>query len=165
MNRKSFCWLAFFSAAFVSVCVSIPRRSWAEDKDVPGRQLLAPPDRAKRPDLKPAALPIDFFLGERIAFVGNSLAEKMNLYGFFEAKLHAAFPDKRLTVRNFARPADEVTIRQRPGNYALLDDPLYHFSPDTVFCFFGFNESCAGESETEAFVRSYVSFLEQFAER
>jgi putative heme-binding domain-containing protein len=165
MNRISFFWLQAFVVAFVSVSASIPPRAFAEDKDVPGRQLLAPPDRAKRPDLKPAARPIDFFAGERIAFVGNSLAEKMNLYGHFEAKLHAAFPDKRLTVRNFARPADEVTVRQRPGNYALLDDPLYHFSPDTVFCFFGFNESYAGVSETEAFVRSYVSFLEQFAER
>jgi len=150
------------------ICFSQRKHSTASFRRGQGRTwatVAGPPDRAKRPDLKPAALPIDFFAGERIAFVGNSLAEKMNLYGFFEAKLHAAFPDKRLTVRNFARPADEVTLRQRPGNYALLDDPLYHFSPDTVFCFFGFNESYAGVSETEAFVRIYVSFLEQFAER
>ncbi|MBM3968087.1 MAG: heme-binding protein, partial [Planctomycetes bacterium] len=143
MNRSSMRWSAVVAIALVSLWIGDLRRALADDKEVPGRQLLAPPDRTKRPDLKPAALPIDFLPGERIAFVGNSLAEKMNLYGFFEANLHAAFPDKRLVVRNFARPADEVVVRQRPGNYELLDDPLYHFSPDTVFCFFGFNESYA----------------------
>lgn len=165
VNRSSVRWSAVVAIGLVSLWIGDLRRALADDKEVPGRQLLAPPDRTKRPDLKPAALPIDFFPGERIAFVGNSLAEKMNLYGFFEAKLHAAFPDKRLVVRNFARPADEVVVRQRPGNYELLDDPLYHFSPDTVFCFFGFNESYAGESQTESFVQSYVNFLEQFAQR
>jgi putative heme-binding domain-containing protein len=165
MNSTAFRWTLVVTLAWLSTGTALHRPSLADDKEVPGRQLLAPPDRTKRPDLKPAALPIDFFRGERIAFVGNSLAEKMNLYGHFEAKLHVAFPDKELVVRNFARPADEVTVRQRPGNYALLDDPLYHFSPDTVFCFFGFNESYAGESQTEGFVRSYVSFVEQFAER
>ncbi|MCU0709044.1 MAG: HEAT repeat domain-containing protein [Pirellula sp.] len=158
------CWIAL-SLAWMSAMLLDHRSALGEDKEVPGRQLLAPPERSQRPDLKPAALPIDFFEGERIALVGNSLAEKMNLHGDFEAKLHAAFPEKRLSVRNFARPADEVAVRQRPGNYDLLDDPLYHFSPDTVFCFFGFNESYAGEEQTDAFVRNYVAFLEQFSER
>lgn len=152
--------------AFFGFGASIPG-AWAagEDQDVPGRQLLKPPSRAKRPDLMPAALPLDFFEGERIAFVGNSMAEKMNLYGHFETLVHASFPEKKLQIRNFARPADEVSVRQRSGNYDLLDDPLYHFSPDTVFCFFGFNESYAGPEGVDGFVKSYVGFLEQFADR
>jgi len=137
----------------------------AQDKTVPGKEILKALPRAKRPELKPASLPLAFFDGERVALVGNSTAEKMNLYGNFETRLHLRFPEKKLVVRNFARPADEVGNRQRPGNYDLLDDPLYSFSPDTVLCFFGFNESYAGPEGIDGFKRGYVSFLQQFSER
>lgn len=113
----------------------------------------------------PAKLPLGLMAGERIALVGNSTAEKMNLYGNFETRMHLRFPDKKLVVRNFGRPADEVGNRQRPGNYDLLDDPLYSFSPDTVLCFFGFNESYSGPAGVDAFKRAYLSFLQQFSER
>ena len=137
----------------------------AQEKEVPGKEILQKPPRVKRPDLMPATLPLGLFQGERIALVGNSTAEKMNLYGNFETRVHLRFPDKHLVVRNFARPADEVGNRQRPGNYDLLDDPLYSFSPDTVLCFFGFNESYAGPEGVDSFKRGYRSFLQQFSER
>jgi putative heme-binding domain-containing protein len=153
----------FTCMAVLAVC--LPSHLPAEDKEVPGKELLKLGPRPKRPDLKNSTLPLEFFDGERIAFVGNSTAEKMNLYGNFESRLHLRFPEKKLIVRNFARPADEVGNRQRPGNYDLLDDPLYSFSPDTVLCFFGYNESYAGEKNTDGFKRAYLSFLKQFSER
>ncbi len=133
--------------------------------DVPGKALLKVEARPPRPELKPATLPLTFFEGERIAMVGNLLATKMNLFGHFETRLHLRFPQKKLVVRNFARPADEVGIRQRPGNYDLLDDPLYHFSPDTVLCFFGYNESYAGPEGVDGFRKGYLQFLSEFADR
>ncbi|HEX6962260.1 MAG TPA: hypothetical protein VF175_10365, partial [Lacipirellula sp.] len=45
---------------------------------------------------------------DRIALVGNSLAERMRLYGNFEALLHLRFPKHNLVVRNFGWPCDEV---------------------------------------------------------
>ena len=137
----------------------------AQDKEVPGKEILKSAPRTKRPELKSAALPLSFFEGERVALVGNATAEKMNLYGNFETRLHLRFPEKKLVVRNFARPADEVGNRQRPGNYDLLDDPLYSFSPDTVLCFFGSNESYSGPEGVDGFKRGYLSFLQQFSER
>ncbi len=157
-------YIRLLGAAFL-VLVTSSGGIRADEKDVPGRQILEQPERSPRPALQPAVFPLDFFPGERIAFIGNSLAEKMNLHGHFETQLHLAHPEKRLMVRNFARPADEITLRQRPGNYDLLDDPFYHFSPDTVFCFFGFNESYAGAGEVDAFVRDYIAFLNNFSER
>jgi hypothetical protein len=71
--------------------------------------------------LPPSTLPLEFIAGERIALVGNSTAERMNLFGHFETLLHERFPDKKLVVRNFARPADEVGIRQRATDYTKLD--------------------------------------------
>jgi len=50
---------------------------------------------------------------ERIAMVGGSLAERMNLFGYFETLLHTRFPDKQLLFRNFGWPADEVGLQQR----------------------------------------------------
>ncbi|MDB6025481.1 MAG: putative rane-bound dehydrogenase [Verrucomicrobiales bacterium] len=101
--------------------------------------------------------------GERIAFVGNSLGERMSLYGNFEALLHSRFPNDELVVRNFCRPADEVGFRQRPNDYSKLDDPLQTFGPETFFCFFGFNESFAGAGGVEKFKSEYDALLTEYA--
>jgi putative heme-binding domain-containing protein len=151
------------TVATIWFCDSSVNSVQAEDS-VPGKEMLLLGPRPARPESKPSTLPFEFFEGERIAFVGNATAEKMNLYGHFETLLHLRHPDKKLLVRNFARPADEVGNRQRPGNYDLLDDPLYNFSPDTVLCFFGSNESYAGPDGVDPFKRAYDSFLKQFAE-
>ena len=86
-------------------------------------KLMSLPPRPKRPDLPASELPLEFLQGERVAFLGNSLAERMNLFGHFETLLHTRFPKKELVVRNFARPAEEVGIQQRSADYAALDDP------------------------------------------
>src|SRR5687768_1391755 len=67
---------------------------------------------------------------DRIALVGNSLAERMRLYGNFEALLHLRFPERNLVVRNFGWPSDEVGIQQRPNDYTAIDDPLAVFAPN-----------------------------------
>lgn len=84
---------------------------------------------------------------ERIAFVGGCLAERMNLFGYFETLLHTRFPEKKLVVRNFGWPADEVGKQQRPDNYTTVDDPMVEYGPELFICFFGFNEHFAGDSE------------------
>ena len=89
----------------------------------------------------------EFRDSEKIAFVGGSLAERMNLFGHFESNLHLQLPDKKLIVRNFGWPADEVGKQQRPENYTVIDDPMTEFAPELFFCFFGFNEHFAGASE------------------
>jgi putative heme-binding domain-containing protein len=127
------------------------------------KEFLAQPARPARPALPPSSLPLEFLPGERIALVGNSTAERMNLFGHFEAMLHERFPDKQLVVRNFARPADEVGKRQRPGDYTKLDDPLAAFGADTLILFFGFNESFAGPGGLERFKQDYRSLLGELA--
>ncbi|MCA9129914.1 MAG: ThuA domain-containing protein [Planctomycetales bacterium] len=83
---------------------------------------------------------------ERIALVGGSLAERMNLFGYFESLLHTRFPDKQLVFRNFGWPADEVGNQQRPDNYTTIDDPMVVFGPELFVCFFGLNEHFAGDT-------------------
>ncbi|MFM8733935.1 MAG: PVC-type heme-binding CxxCH protein [Pirellulales bacterium] len=129
------------------------------------RELLAKPPRPARPPLPASSLPLAFLEGERVALLGNSTAERMNLFGHFESLLHQRFPDRRLVVRNFARPADEVANRQRPNDYTKLDDPLAAFGADTYLLFFGFNESFAGPGGVEKFKADYAKLLDDLAEQ
>lgn len=128
-------------------------------------KFLALPPRPARPALPPSRLPLQFIKGERIALLGNSLAERMNLFGHFETLLHTRFPNEELVIRNFARPADEVGIQQRSADYTALDDPFAAFGADTCFCFFGFNESYRGAEGLEAFRADYVRFLQRIAQQ
>ena len=126
-------------------------------------KLLALPPRPERPKLPPSQLPLKFLKGERIGFLGNSLAERMNLFGHFETLLHLRFPEKQLVIRNFARPAEEVGVHQRSNDYTALDDPLAAFGADTYFCFFGYNESFTGSDGIDKFKLEYGQFLDQIA--
>jgi glucose/arabinose dehydrogenase len=104
---------------------------------------------------------------DRIALVGNSLAERMRLFGNFEALLHLRYPDYELDVRNFGWPADEVGRQQRPNDYTALDDPLAVFAPNVLVCFFGYNESYAGAEGLPKFKADLAAYVkhnrEQFA--
>ncbi len=108
-------------------------------------------------------LPFTLSKGERIALVGNSTAERMNLFGHWETMLHLRYPQLELVVRNFARAADEVANRQRANDYTKIDDPLAVFAPQTFICFFGFNESFAGPLGVEKFKSDYENFINEYA--
>ncbi len=96
---------------------------------------------------------------DRIALVGNSLAERMRLYGNLEARLHLRFPQHELAVRNFGWPCDEPGEQQRPEDYTALDDPLGVFAPDVLFCFFGFNDSFAGAEGLPKFKTDLAEYV------
>lgn len=154
-------WCAFALLMPLSA-IGVAQDAKVDESMKTAEQLLKRPPRPKRPELAPSALPLKFFQGERIAFIGNSTAERMNLFGHFETLLHLRYPDEQLIVRNFARPADEVANRQRGSDYYKLDDPLAAFGPDTFFCFFGFNESFAGPDGVAQFQRDYEAMLDEY---
>jgi len=172
-RRPRNAWLAL--AAFAALVAQVvpgaearkPDAEKGEKKETDpfrtARELLAPKPRPARPALPPSTLPLQFLEGERIAIYGNSTAERMNLFGHFEALLHQRFADRKLVVRNFARPADEVANRQRAGDYTKLDDPVAAFGADTYLLFFGFNESFAGPGGVEKFKADYLKLLGELA--
>lgn len=99
--------------------------------------------------------------GQKLVTVGNSLGERMNLYGNFESLLQLRHAGKQIQFRNFCWPADEVGQRQRPGSYTKIDDPVAIFAPEIYLCFFGANESYAGtdDATVAAFLQSYRDYL------
>ncbi len=116
-----------------------------------------------RPELTPSTVPLRFIPGEKVALVGNSLAERMNLFGHFETYLHLLHADRNLVVRNFARPAEAVNNQQRSADYTAIDDPMKVFTADTYLCFFGFNESYSGVESVEQFKGQYAQYLEHIS--
>ncbi len=166
MNRSLFLFRKLFQVAVVSTVATLPMvmgpmvLGQEEAKDI-----LKLPPRPARPALTPSAIPLDFIKGERIAFLGNSQAERMNLFGNFETLLHLRFPDRQLVIRNFARPAEEVGIQQRSADYTALDDPQLAFGADTYFCVFGYNESFAGPEGVEAYKAKYNEYLDKTAKQ
>ena len=160
--------LSVFASAIVGSCLSQSPPATAQDKDPAmktAEEFLKKPVRPKRADLPTSALPLKFIQNERIALIGNSTAERMNLFGNFETLLHLRFPKEQLVFRNFARPADEVANRQRGNDYYKLDDPLSAFGADTYLCFFGFNESFAGPNGVEKFKLDYEKMLDEYAKK
>lgn len=140
----------------------------------PNRGKTAPPppaapaasaSREPRAALPPSAVPLQFIKGERLALIGNSLGDKIGQSGDFEALLHSRFPKLELVVRNFCRPADEVSVQQRSSSYTSIDDPLAVFGADTYLCFFGYNESFAGPNGVEKFKTDYEAYLDDVAKR
>jgi len=160
--------VAVFLLAFVTssgIAFGADAKKPEADPFKTAREFLTIRSRPARPALPASSLPLEFIDGERIALIGNSTAERLDMFGTFESLLHQRFPAKRLVVRNFARPADEVARRDRGGNYTALDDPLAAFGADTYLLFFGFNESFAGSTAVERFTQQYVSFLDAFAKQ
>lgn len=83
--------------------------------------------------------------GQRVIFAGNTFAERMDLYGYFESALHCAYPQHRLTVRNLGWSGDEVDLMPRPDNSGSFNENLGWHRADVVFLCFGMNESFSGE--------------------
>lgn len=102
-------------------------------------------------DAMETRLPLRLEKGERIAFVGNSLLDRSQWFGNFEALLHLAHPDKELFVRNFAWSADEPDLQPRPDNFATVKQHLTRERVDVVIAAFGFNESFGGNERVPEF--------------
>lgn len=84
----------------------------------------------------------EFRKGDRIAIVGNALAERMQYYGFLEAYLQAAYPEQELVFRNLGFTGDKLLHRPRAHKaYGDADTHLTRVQASVVFAFFGYNES------------------------
>lgn len=105
-------------------------------------------------------LPLNLKPGERIALVGNTLFDRAQLFGYFEAMLHQRHPDHKLVVRNLAWSADTTELQPRPENFADQDQHLVHERADVIFAAYGFNESFAGPDGLDVFRQSLSDYLD-----
>jgi glucose/arabinose dehydrogenase/azurin len=55
--------------------------------------------------------------GAHLILLGNTFADRMRHYGYFETLLQKSFPNRHLTLRNMGWSADEVGLQPRPLNF------------------------------------------------
>ena len=82
---------------------------------------------------------------DSIVFIGNTFAERMHLFGYFETFLHCKFPEHKLKVRNMGWSADELTLKPRPVGFGDRHRYLEREEADVIFACFGMNESFQGK--------------------
>lgn len=121
--------------------------------------LLAPaqPATPPRPEIRD---------GDRVVWLGNTLVEREQRYGYWETALYAANPGKRFTVRNLGWSGDTVFGDAR----AAFDTPAKGFErmvnltlelkPTTVWVAFGANESFEGTAGLPRFEQGMNKLLD-----
>ena len=98
--------------------------------------------------------------GDSICIIGNTLAERMQHDGWLETLLQNG-QQKNVVVRNLGFSADELDLRLRSAGFGSPDEWLTKLQADTVFAFFGFNESFAGEAGLEKFEQQLAKFIDE----
>ncbi len=119
------------------------------------------------------ALAGDFELkdGDRVVWLGSTVIEREQHYGYWEAALTTRWPDRKITFRNLGWSGDDVfgTARlafdiNKPelGLKRMVDLTLAE-KPTVIFICYGTNESFEGEAGLEKFAKGYEKLLEGLA--
>ncbi len=105
--------------------------------------------------------PFEFKEGDRIVFLGSTWIEREQLYGYWEAALTVAHPDKKLTFRNLGRSGDTVwgdawaAFDTAKEGYQRRLQLVKEQKPTVIFLGFGWNESFAGAKGLAGFQTQY----------
>ncbi len=96
---------------------------------------------------------------DKIALIGNTLADRMQHFGYFETLLHSRFAGHELVVRNLGFSGDELTLRLRSAGFGTSDDHLKFCEADVMLAFFGYNESFGGQEGLNKFKQDLAVFI------
>ena len=126
-----------------------------------GASAVAPSLSVSPSPTSPAALntPITLNPGERIAIVGNTLADRIQHHNNLETLITAKFPQHNLSFRNLAAAGDELVTRARSKDFGTPDEWLTKVQPNVVFAFFGYNESFAGPEGLPKFKQDLEAYV------
>ncbi len=102
---------------------------------------------------------------EHICYIGNTLADRMQHHGWLETYLQVLHPEHELVFRNLGFAGDEVTTRPRSESFGSPDEWLSKCKADSVFCFFGYNESFRGEAGLGEFSAQLARMIDQMRQQ
>jgi lysophospholipase L1-like esterase len=117
---------------------------------------------------KPTAKQPKFELrdGDRVVFLGNTLIERAQKYGYWETMLTARYPNKNITFRNLGWSGDTVWAESRgmfdpPAvGYKRMIEHVGRLKPTVIFVGYGNNEAFAGQERLPAFLTQYLKLLD-----
>ncbi|MFM7163011.1 MAG: hypothetical protein ACKO3P_21880, partial [Planctomycetaceae bacterium] len=89
--------------------------------------------------------------GDRVAILGNTLADRMQHSGWLETYTHALHPRHELVFRNLGYSGDELKVRQREENFGSPDEWLAKVQASVIWSFFGYNEALRGPAGLQQF--------------
>jgi len=154
-----------------------------QQKDQKRPKFRQPTDVSDQP-ISATKLPLSPVKGERLVFIGNGLAERMQHFGHFETLLHQRFPNSEITFRNMGflghtpgfRPEagqpnpwafpeaeqfhPDINAHHGKGHYPTPDEWLTIIEADTIVAFFGFNESFHGTDGLARFRDELAAFID-----
>lgn len=119
--------------------------------------------------LAPAADPFTVKDGDRVVWLGSTIAEREQRYGYWETALHAAFPRANFTVRNLGWSGDTVFGDARAGfdtqkeGFQRLVGLTLELKPTVIFVSYGTNESFAGDAGLPVFEKGLEKLLDALA--
>jgi lysophospholipase L1-like esterase len=121
--------------------------------------------------LVPSAASCDDFFrdGDRVVFLGSTVIEREQKYGYWETALTIANPKKNITFRNLGWSGDTVWGEARASfdppavGYKRLVEHTLAEKPTVIFLCYGTNESFAGEAGLAKFVAQYNKLLDDLS--
>ena len=97
--------------------------------------------------------------GDKIAIIGNGLADRMQHDGWMETYIQSTNPSSKLVFRNLGYTGDQVHYRPRAHEgFGDSDTHLSNVSASVIFAFFGYNESF--EDKPEEFKKQLIAFID-----
>ncbi len=117
---------------------------------------------------QPAPKPFEFKDGDRIVWLGNTLVEREQRYGYWETALLAAHADKNITLRNLGWSGDTVHGEAR-GRFDFNNPDLcfkqlvnlaLELKPTVIFISYGTNEAFEGKEGLPKFEKGLEKLLD-----
>lgn len=107
--------------------------------------------------------------GDRIVLLGGTFIEREIHHGYLETALTSALPEMKLTFRNLGWQDDTVWAEARSrfhpptDGYRRMLALVHQLKPTVVMLAYGTQESFAGETGVEPFVKQYEKLLDDLA--
>jgi len=104
--------------------------------------------------------------GDRVLWIGGTLVEREQIYGYWEAMLTASYPDRGIKFRNLGWSGDTVWAESRgmfdapAEGYKRMLAMSADFNPTLIILAYGGNESFAGPAGLDRFLVQYKKLLE-----
>src|SRR5215472_116958 len=121
------------------------------------------------PTLAFAAGRLELHDGDRVVFLGNTLIEREQRYGYWETLLTIRYPQRHLQFRNLGWSGDTVFGEARAGfgsaadGFRHLQEHVLALKPTVLFIGYGLNESYGGEAGLPRFVEGLRVLLDAVA--
>jgi lysophospholipase L1-like esterase len=128
--------------------------------------LALPPLAGSRLD---AGEKFDLRDGDRVVWIGNTLVEREQRYGYWETLLTVRYPDRNITFRNLGWSGDTVWGEARAGfgtaehGFKQLITGVKGLKPTVLFIAYGTNEAFEGEKGLPRFRAGLERLLDELA--